>query len=180
MSSTVLVPVLDNNYPPKSRSVFISVLLHMLASSCLRLMCVFAYYLRVLKMLGNYCLRVELGHCETIIILTNGERICSKLNFLTSLLPYFLTSLLLYCRRAPRTAPQIRRSGAKLGVSELTKRNKKKTHSAPILFTLSVSRASARSMALVWVNASKKKKRCARAIHSVQTMSNYAPTCAST
>ena len=46
MSSTVLVPVLDNNYPPKSRSAFISVLLHMLASSCLRLMFVFAYYLR--------------------------------------------------------------------------------------------------------------------------------------
>ena len=45
MSSTVLVLVLDNNYLPKSRSAFISVLLHMLASSCLRLMFVFAYYL---------------------------------------------------------------------------------------------------------------------------------------
>ena len=61
-------------------------------------MFVFGCYLRFQKMFGNYCLGVELGHSETIIIRTNGERICSKLNFLTSLLPYFLTSLLLYFR----------------------------------------------------------------------------------
>ena len=34
MSSTVLVPVLDNNYPPKSRGAFISSFLHLVFSSC--------------------------------------------------------------------------------------------------------------------------------------------------
>jgi len=42
-------------------------------------------------MLGNYCLGVELGHSETIIILTNGDR---RFRSVTSFLSFFLPSFL--------------------------------------------------------------------------------------
>ena len=66
--------MLDNNYPPKARGAFYFLVstrgIFFLSVTYVRLRLLLTFS----KMLGNYCLGVELGHSETIIILTNGDR----------------------------------------------------------------------------------------------------------
>ena len=149
--------MLDNNYPPKARGAFYFLVstrgIFFVSVTYVRLRLLLAFSKNVRKLLsrsGTRALRDNNYPNKWRAHLFEAE----LPYFLTSLLPYFFTSLLPPSSPNSAPDPKVWREARSLGVN---KTQQKKTHSAPILFTLSVSRASARSMALVSVNASKKK-----------------------
>ena len=105
MSSTALVPVLDNNYPPKARGAFYFLVstrgIFFVSVTYVRLRLLLAFSKNVRKLLsrsGTRALRDNNYPNKWRAHLFEAE----LPYFLTSLLPYFFTSLLPYSFTSPR------------------------------------------------------------------------------